>query len=142
MKYLSGIVFIISSALSMPLLAEEVAVIVNQNNMQELTDSQVNAVYTDQLTTWNNGQPIHVYQLPLSDNAREVFSQRIMGQSARRVERENANRKITNSFENPPLTKSAKLALIYVSRDINAIAYVPLEMARDKQGVRILLTLK
>ena len=118
---------------------ESVAIIVNASNTQQLTAQQVKNIYADIVTQWDNGNNIAVLNLRVDKNAREVFSQKIFGESAQKLAQAESNRKITNTIRNPSKTKTARLVLKIVSTNPNAIGYIPLSMIKEASKVRILL---
>ena len=118
---------------------ESVAVIVNVSNTQEISERQVKNIYADMITQWKSGNKIAVFNLRVDDNARETFSQKVFGESARQLAAAESNRKITNTIRNPTKTKSARLVSKMVSRNPDAIGYVPLSMAKGMSNVRIVL---
>lgn len=118
---------------------ESVVVIVNAENSQQLTEQQIKNIYADIVTQWDNGNKITVYNLYADDEARETFSQKVFGESADKQVLAESNRKITNTIKNPSKTKSARLVMKMVSRNPNAIGYVPKSMVKDTTNVRIVL---
>lgn len=122
--------------------AEKVVVIVNAKNAQTLTAADVKNIYNDNVITWSNGARISTYDLPAKAEARETFSQKILGGSARDAATEWANKKITNTAKNPPATKSESVVVNSVAKDEDAIGYVPASAAAGKEGIRVILTLE
>lgn len=135
---------LLATALLAPLavLAESVVVIVHPSNKVKLSQKEVKAIYSDNIITWRNGKRIRTYDLPVRSKARQEFSKKVMGKSARSVARDWANRKITNTAKNPPRTKKEKLAILSVARNRNAIAYVPASMVKGRRDVRVLMKVK
>ena len=118
---------------------ESIVVIVNAENTQTLTEQQIKNIYSDIVTHWENGNKIDVFNLAVEEDARETFSQKIFGESSRQLAAAEANRKITNTIKNPTKTKGARLVAKLVSKNPNAIGYVPLSMAKDLANVRIVV---
>lgn len=136
--------FLLWSALALitfegALAGESVAVIVNAANNQQLSEQQIKNIYADIVTQWENGNKITVYNLYADDEAREAFSQKIFGESAQKQVLAESNRKITNTIKNPSKTKSARLVAKLVSKNPNAIGYIPVSMVKDASSVRIVL---
>ncbi len=119
--------------------SESVAIVVNASNTQQLSEQEVKNIYADIVTQWDNGEKITVYNLHVDDESRETFSRKIFGESARKLAQAESNRKITNTIRNPSKTKSARLVLKLVSKNVNAIGYIPLSMASKAANVRIVL---
>ena len=142
MKSLVKYLFILTGiVLSQWVFAESVVVIVNSANQQDLSASDIKAIYTDKLIQWNDHSTIKSFDLPVEDAVREQFSQKILGVSARDTAREWANRKITNSAKNPAYTKREKMVLLSVKRYRNAIGYVSKSAASGTNGVRVVMTI-
>ena len=118
---------------------ESVVVIVNKENTQSLTEQDIKNIYSDIVTHWDNGNKIDVYNLAVEDEAREIFSQKIFGESAQKQAAAEANRKITNTIKNPTKTKSARLIEKLVSKNPNAIGYIPASSLKDASKVRVVL---
>ena len=122
--------------------AENIVVIVNDSNNQSLTSSDVKAIYSDNIIQWNDGTSIKAYDLPVKDESRESFSQKVLGTSARATAKEWANRKITNTAKNPPKTKKERLVVASVKKKANAIGYVSESAIKGQDGVKVIMTIK
>lgn len=118
---------------------ESVVVIVNQQNQQALSQQDIKNIYSDIVVEWDNGKRIKVLNLPVDSEAREAFSQEVMGQSASRSAADESNRKITNTIRNPSSTKSERLVGMLVSRNPHAIGYVRKDMLNKLDNVRVVL---
>jgi len=118
---------------------ETVAVIVNISNQQKsLNAEEIRKLYTNSVLEWPDGTPVVLYDLAISDPVRRVFSESVLRKAPLSVAEEWAHLKITNQAKNPPIAiKSEALIVRKVSREKGAIAYVSLEAARQKEGVRI-----
>ncbi|MFQ5558987.1 MAG: hypothetical protein ACE5FU_00180 [Nitrospinota bacterium] len=122
--------------------AENIVVIVNVANSQSVDMGFLKNIYSDNVTTWKNGKVIKLFDLPVKDSSREIFSQKVLGVSAKESAREWSNRKITNTAKNPPRTKRAKFVATAVAMNKLAIGYVPESLVKGKQGIKIAFTLK
>ena len=122
--------------------AEEVVVIVNANNSQSLTQSDVKAIYSDNIIAWNSGGDIKSFDLPLKNAARSTFSNNLLGVSPKEAAMQWANRKITNTAKNPPESRKETLVVLSVAKYENAIGYVSKSAIAGKDGVRVVMTLK
>ena len=136
--YFMGLAAVLPAAFA----AEPIVVIINNANEQALTEQDIKNIYSDIVTHWNNGQRIHLYNLPAKDDARDTFSRTVFGQSTREIMQEESNRKITNTIKNPSITKRASLITAIVARDKYAIGYLPKNQLRSDTNVRIVLELK
>lgn len=119
--------------------ADAIVVIVNSANQQTLTKQDIKNIYSDIITNWENGKRINIYNLPADDKARETFSRAIFGETTREILQQEHNRKITNSIKNPSRSKRASLLSAIVSRDVNAIAYLPKDTLKSDKDIRIVL---
>ena len=117
---------------------DKVAVIVNSANTQELSISDVKNIYSDIVTTWESGESIAVYNLPLKSVDRGIFSREVLRMTSFSAETEINNLKITNRLKNPAKTKRDKLVLSVVSRNPDAIGYVSASLVENKTGIRVL----
>lgn len=141
--YLMVLCSALSFTLPKQVSAEEaVVVIVNAGNNQELTRQDIKNIYADYVTRWSNDKKIKVYNLPLDDGAREVFSQAVFGESAQRLAEAESNRKITNTIKNPSKTKSARLVAKIVAKNPDAIGYIPASMAKKAPNVRVVFEIQ
>lgn len=129
-------------SVSMPAWAEKVAVIVNAANQQKLTAHDIKNIYLDNIITWDNGDRIKSYDLPVKNDARQAFSNEVLNMRAQNVAREWANKKITNTAKNPPRTTRDRLVAAFVAKDPDAIGYVPAAMVQGNSDVRVVMTVE
>lgn len=120
----------------------EVVVIVSSANQQTLSQMDIKNIYSDKVTTWENGNKIKVYNLPVESEAREVFSEKILNVSAMEAATAESNRKITNTIRNPTQTKRERLLISIVSKRPSAIGYAMEKSVAGKTGIRIVQTLE
>ena len=130
------------TALEAASAGDKVVVIVNEANKQEITAADLKNMYNDIVIHWDNDQPITLFDTPIKEEAREVFSERILGETAGDAAMAWANRKITNTAKNPPITTKESLIPKFVAKDPNAIGYVSKSVAEGKPGIKIILTLE
>lgn len=121
--------------------ADEVVVIINSANTQQLTKEDIKNIYSDNITTWQSGTKIQVYNTQVSSYIREIFSQHVLGLNAYQASATEANKKITNTLKNPSQIKRERLVAANVARKTNAIGYVSKAVADKKAGIRIVLTI-
>lgn len=126
-------------AMQSALAGESVVVIVNKDNQQSLSQQDIKNIYGDIVIQWQNGKNIAVYNLPVDSEAREVFSQKIFGESAQRVAADESNRKITNTIKNPTKIKGTRLVAQMVAKNPDAIGYIPLSMLKNAPNVKVVL---
>ena len=142
MMFKKTLFILVSFFCSLSVLAENVVVIVNASNKQALSADAVKGIYSDNVIQWKNGSSIKAYDLPTKQQAREIFSQKVLGISAKASAKAWANRKITNTAKNPPKTKKEKLVVSFVRKNKNAIGYVSESAIKGKKGVKVVMTLK
>lgn len=142
MKKLNMVLAAILAFVMQPVSAEQVVVIVNADNAQSLSEADVRNIYEENVITWGDGSKVKSYHLPTKAEARETFSQKVLGKSAKASARDIANKKITNTAKNPPQTKKSVLVTTFVGKNKDAIGYVPASAAEGKKGVRIILTIE
>jgi len=119
--------------------SESIVVIVNKDNQQPLAQQDIKNIYIDVVYQWKSGNRITVYNLPVDSDTREVFSQKLFGESAQRMAAEESNRKITNTIKNPSKTKRARLVAKLVAKNPDAIGYIPASMLDQTSNVRVIL---
>lgn len=139
--YLRGL-FIVFLLCSSYVYASDVAVIVNNSNPEALSIEQIKNIYSDRVTTWRSGKKIELYNLPESQEAREIFSQKVLGVTSRGAVAAEAQRRTNNTLKNPSRTKRERLVVSIISRKKNAIGYVPEYLVKDKNNVRIVAVIK
>ncbi len=143
MKHITYLLFIFLSLMTSYAYAGSIVVIVNKDNSQSLTKAQLKDIYTDKVTTWNDGNRIiKLFELPARSTSREKFSQEILGMSAKESARFWANKKITNTARNLPSKKRESSVVRSVSRNPDAIGYVSKEAAEGNSDVRVILTIE
>ncbi|MBI5451194.1 MAG: hypothetical protein HY940_07530 [Gammaproteobacteria bacterium] len=120
-----------------------IAIIVNGSNLQNISALDIKNIYTDRVITWNNGNKIDVYNLPVAAPAREVFSRHILGLNAQDADIMESNRDIinTNRNRNPHIIKRDQLIPYIVEKNPNAIAYVRAGSLEDRANIRIIMYL-
>lgn len=122
---------------------EAVVVIVNAGNpMKSLSLEAVRKYYENDIINWSNGKKIVLYDLRTKDEARQRFSEAVLGKDPQKVAMEWANKKITNTAKNPPRTvRSAILMQERVAKDPNAIGYM-LKSNVTSREVKIVTTIE
>lgn len=134
-----------SALAASPAGAETMAVVINKNNpIASLSVAQIKRIYQDEMVRWPGGEKIEVYDLPVDNPGRVLFSRKVIGKVAVRVASEWANKKITNTAKNPPRIVKSKILMLYkVSKSKSAIGYLPLAMVKGKarDRVRVMATI-
>lgn len=128
-SFIVGIPFCVSKV-----NAESVAVIINNDNpISDMSAADIKKIYQDEMVKWPGGDKISIYNLPADNDTRMKFSDNVIQKPAAEVENEQANKMITNTARNPPITVKSNILVIFkVKKDKNAIGYVPLSVAEKK----------
>lgn len=99
-------------------------VIVHPSRAGELLSGQVRAIYLRQKLFWADGQAIVPINLPAGSAARELFSERVLGQDSRRLAAF-WNQRYFEAGEFPPATLASDEAVIrFVAANADAVGYV------------------
>jgi len=142
MKAFNNIIFLFTTLLiATPVLADEVVVIVNSANTQQLSQGDIKNIYSDNITAWQSGTRIKLYNTPVNSYVREIFSQEILGLSAYQAAATESNKRITNTLKNPPDTKRERLIAASVSKKTNASGYGSMEVAEERTGIRMIFSI-
>jgi len=120
-----------------------VAVIVNKANpISAMTVEDLRRYYSDALLNWPGGEKVKIFDLPMDDATRQVFSAKVLGKAPQDVTMDWASKRITNTAKNPPtILKSQLLMFSKVATDPNALGYVSEEQV-DEQKVKVVLKIK
>jgi len=118
-----------------------IGVIVNEKNTQNLSESQIKAMYLDQLNQWQDGSNVLLFNLPLGDKYRDKFSQKILNMTALEADQAESTRREKHTIKNRIEVKASNIVVSYVEQHSNAIAYVPLSMVHEKSNVRVILVI-
>ncbi len=117
----------------------QVKLIVNKTRTDKLTKNEARAIYLKQKIFWSDGQPIVPINLEAGTEARELFSEKIFGQSSRRLAAY-WNQRYYEAGEFPPATLASEEAVIrFVSENPNAIGYVTAANVSDSVAVVLVL---
>ena len=132
--------------LSMIVLEKErqknkIAVIVHETNMQKLTENDIKALYLDRITRWQDGSRVILFNLPLGDKYREKFSETVLKMTALEADKQETKRRELRIKANDVEVKSKNVVVSYVEQHPNAVAYVPLNLVRDRSNVKVVFTI-
>ncbi len=123
-----------------------IVVIVNEKNPSTAIGmEQLRKIYEDRMLKWEDGTPITVYDLTVSDPVRENFYQTVFGTPSEKMAEMWAHLKITNQAKNPPINvKTEYQVMRMVSKEEGAIGYVTLSSAKngEVQGLKVIATLQ
>jgi len=125
------------------LAAGAVAVIVHKDSpVDSMTVDDLRRYYSDVYVVWASGEKVKIFDLPMDDPMRRVFSSMVLGKEPQDVTMEWASKRITNTAKNPPtILKSQLLMLSKVAHDVNALGYIS-EESVDEQKVKVVLVIK
>ena len=120
---------------------DKVAVIVHQSNTQQLTEKEIKALYLDRLTRWQDGSKVMLFDLPLGDKYRDKFSKSILKMTALEADLQETKRRELRIKANDVEVKAKNVVVSYVEQNPSAVAYVPLNLVREKSNVKVILTI-
>ncbi len=136
-RQIVGMLLLWISSLAFSGQPDAVVVIVNADNTEPVDTQFIKNVYSDRIESWQNGEPIHLYELPPRSLVRDRFYRDLLGISARMSESAWNNRKITNALRNlPPRVRRESRLITAVTRDQQAIGYVS-EAALNATNARV-----
>jgi len=123
--------------------SESIAIIVNRDNpVKSLSEQDLKKFYSDISVKWASGDRVKIYDLPINDEARRIFSAKILKRSPEDVTMEWANKRITNTAKNPPNTlKSQVLMQSKVASEKGGLGYMFADKVNHKK-VKVVLTIK
>ena len=121
---------------------DTVVIIVNSKNNQSITEEDIKNLYTDKITSWNDGKKIIVYNLPVNSRTREIFSYKLLHKSPSQAATAASNRVITNVIRNSTETKTARLVVSTVSKNPTAIGYTTYKNVKGKNNLRIIMAVE
>jgi len=118
---------------------DEMVIIVNSRNKQLISFSDIKNMYNDRMTSWPDGTKIKLYNLPIDSPVRIIFSKKILNQTPREAATAVSNRVVKNLLRNSMQTKTARLVVSTVSKNLNAIGYAPYSSVKGKGNLRIIM---
>jgi ABC-type phosphate transport system substrate-binding protein len=121
---------------------ESIAIIVNSQNNQSLSQQDIKNIYDDIVTHWENGELITVLNLPAGSGNRELFSSKLFDSASWQMIAAESNRSINNTIRNPSMTRRERWVAKVVSENPNAIGYVPVSLVSKFENVRIIMQLE
>lgn len=126
---------------SFTLSAAEMVVVVNANNAEEITPEMIKQIYSDRRNFWQTGDQILLFELPVKDNKRTIFSNTLLNMSAIASQAQWSNRFINNTLKNKVKIKQEKLVAKFVSSYKYAIGYISAEEAKKQSNLKVVMTL-
>lgn len=128
------------SMISFDSTSEEMVVVVNAQNDENLTPEMIKQIYTDKRNFWGTGDQILLFELPVKDSKRTIFSNSLLNMSAIASQAKWSNRYINNTLKNKVKIKQEKLVAKYVSSYKYAIGYISAEEAKRQQNLKVVMT--
>lgn len=116
-----------------------VQVIVHPSRAGSLTKNEVRAIYLKQKRFWDDGQPIIPINLEAGSEARELFSERVLGQDSLHLAAYWNQRYFEHGGFPPPTLGSQQAVIRFVAGNENAIGYVTQDDVGD--AVKVVLVL-
>lgn len=121
--------------------AEQISVVVNINNNEDITPEMVKQIYTDKRNFWESGKEILLFELPVKDKGRELFSKTLLNKSAISSQSDWSNRFVKNTIKNKVKIKPEKLVAKFVSINQSSIGYISTEIAKKQKNIKIIMTI-
>lgn len=121
--------------------AQPIAVVVNINNTDNISQEMIKQIYSDKRNFWSSGEKIELFELPVKDRVREEFSKALLNKSAIASQSDWSNRFVKNTIKNKVKMKPQRLVAKFVSVKKNAIGYIPLAKAKAQPNIKIILTI-
>jgi ABC-type phosphate transport system substrate-binding protein len=127
------------SASSEAQTSRRVTLIVNLARAAEVTPADVRAIYLKQKRFWRDGRSIIPINREAGSASRELFSERLFGQSSRRLA-SYWNQRYFEAGEFPPATLASEAAVVrFVSENRDAIGYVAGDTADESVAAVLVL---
>lgn len=140
-KPLHSLLFLLVLVLSPSLLAQQMVVVINAKNAEEITPEMIKQIYSDKRSFWKSGNQILLFELPVKDQRREIFSKALLNKSAIASQSEWSNRYINNTIKNKVKIKPEKLVAKFVSNYQYAIGYISALEAEKQNNLKIIMTI-
>lgn len=140
-KFIHIAIGIITAFISFKAITQPMAVVVNINNTEEISFETITQIYSDKRNFWKSGNEILLFELPVKDKGREKFSKKVLNKSAIASQSDWSNRYVKNTIKNKVKMKPQKLVAKFVSKNKNAIGYIPVSIANKNENIKIILTI-
>ena len=140
-KYLQTVLFALILVLSPSSFAQQMVVVINANNAEEISPEMIKQIYSDKRNFWKSGNKILLFELPVKDQKREIFSKALLNKSAIASQSEWSNRFINNTLKNKVKIKPEKLVAKFVSNYEYAIGYISAVEAEKQKNLKIIMTI-
>jgi len=127
--------------ISAPSLAQPMVVIVNVNNTESISSEMIKQIYSDKRNFWETGNPILLFELPVKDKGREIFSETLLNKSAITSQSDWSNRYVKNTIKNKVKMKPQKIVAKFVSINKHAIGYITASVAEKHNNIKIIMTI-
>jgi ABC-type phosphate transport system substrate-binding protein len=121
--------------------AQEMVVVINAKNPDKISPEMIKQIYSDKRNFWKSGNKILLFELPVKDKRREIFSKELLNMSAIASQSKWSNRYINNTIKNKVKIKPEKLVAKFVSNYENAIGYISAAEAKKQKNLKIIMTI-
>lgn len=139
-KYVNSLLlFIFLFCIGSSLYAQQMVVVVNENNMEKITPKMIEQIYSDKKNFWATGKAILLFELPVKDKGRDIFSEALLNKSAMASQSDWSNRYMNNTIKNKVKIKPQKLVAKFVSIHQSAIGYIPLSIAEKQKNIKVVM---
>ena len=140
-KSLHALILLSILVLSPSLFAQQMVVVINANNEETISPEMIKQIYSDKRNFWKSGNQILLFELPVKDLRREVFSKALLNKSAIASQSEWSNRFINNTLKNKVKIKPEKLVAKFVSHYQYAIGYISASEAEKQKNLKVIMTI-
>lgn len=127
--------------MSLSTVAQTMVVIVNINNQEDISPEMIKQIYSDKRNFWKTGHEIVLFELPVKDKGREIFSEALLHKSAIASQSDWSNRYVKNTIKNKVKMKPKRLVARFVSRNSHAIGYIPASLAAKQKNIKVIMTI-
>lgn len=131
---------IVILGLSSSVMAQQIVVVVNASNTENISPEMIKQIYSDKRNFWESGDKIVLFELPVKDQGREIFSRALLNKSAIASQSSWSNRYIKNTLKNQVKIKPQKLVAKFVSIHKSAIGYILSSEAKKQDNIKVIMT--
>ena len=131
-KYMAFASFILSGLLLSQSVAAEVAVIVNPENTNSVTASEIKRIFLGKLKKFPDGSKVMPINQGNDATARQEFDRKVLGKSATQIKSYWAKVVFSGKGGPPAEMTNAAEVIEYVSQNANGIGYVETSELTDQ----------
>ena len=134
---LTSLIMLLGSSLfASPVVATEIAVVVNPGNpIENLNQEDVRRIFLGKLRNFTTGKKLHVSNLPEDAPLREEFYQRLTGHSAKKAKSQWAAYAFSGLVEFPQECSDEAELISWVNQNEEGIGYISAAAVSDRVKV-------